>query len=352
MKKPMIAVLAVIILLTAGILWYVWPDLDGYPDVWPCGIVPSEFRWIVESNFLNEVGCNGDILVKNELTDSGRTVTKYDYYSNVLSKFSYPFQSVDAKYDFEAGGIIHLLGDRYLVILDDNNVVGRTENGNDLSFLLYDSNGNLLWEYNIAGEDQYHTPVYHTMAVEDGYYLWLKDSYMDASYEVIRLDSSGREVFVKELDMSVLAGDGSSLNLLGYLTFENGFFSGWITERDTVDRFVTLDMELNVLSITERERPLPSIGTIDGEAVRYGLSDNGFVGEGILEAYPYGTPEMVLDYGDFYLILSWQNTGINHNYQGSPILGSRPMCTQHIYAAFDKSGELLWIGTVDSTRNS
>lgn len=352
MMRHLLAVLAVIIMIAAGVLWYLWPDLDGYPDVRPYGTVPAEFRQMVRTNFLNSVSRNGDILERNELTDSGRTVSKYDYYGNVLSAFSFPFQSVEAEYDHQSGGNVTLLDNGYLVILDDNNVVGRTENGNDLSFIMHDLDGNLLWEYSIAGEDRYRTWLHQITPVQDGYYLWLVESGIDPTYEVIRLDSDGNEVFVKELDVSTLAPADFFFNSVNPMVFVDSVFTSYLVDYDGMDMFLTLDMDLNVLSITERERPLPSIGTIDGEAVRYGLSDNGFIGEGILEAYPYGTPEMVLDYGDFYLILSWQYTGINHNYQGSPILGSRPMRTQHIYAAFDKSGELLWIGTVDSTRNS
>jgi len=352
MKNRLIAVLAVVLLIAVGVLWYVWPDLDGYPDVRPYGMVPAEFRQMVRTNFLNSVSRNGDILVRNELTDSGRTVTKYDYYGNVLSEFSFSFQSVEAEYDFLSGGVVKLLDNGYLVILDDNNVVGRTENGNDLSFLMHDLDGNLLWEYSITGEDCYCAWLHQITPVQDGYYLWLVESGVDQTYEVIRLDSKGNEEFVKELDVSALAPADSVFNSVNPMAFENGVFTSYLVDYDGMDLFLTLDMDLDVLSMEERERPVAEIGTIDGEPVRFGLASGQWEGDAFLVDYPYGTPEMVLDYGDFYLILSWQHTGINHNYQGSPILGSLPMRTQHIYAAFDKSDELLWIGTVDSTRNS
>lgn len=352
MKKRLFVVLAVVLVIAGGILWYIWPDLDGYPDVRPYGTVPEEFRDMVRDDFLNGVALNGDVLVRNELTDSGRTVTKYDYYGNVLSEFSFPFETVEAEYDFQSGGNVTLLDNGYMVLLDDNNVVGRTENGNDLSFLMHDPDGNLLWEYSITGEDRYRIWLHQITPVSDGYYLWLVESGIDSTYEVIRLDSNGNELFVKELDLFALAPAGSEFNSVGLIVFSDGVFTCYLVDYDGMDLFVTLDMDLNVLSMEERERPVTEIGTIDGEPVRFGLAYDHWAGDAFMVDYPYGTPEMVLDYGGFYLVYSWQHTGINHDYQGSPILGSRPMRTQHIYAAFDKSGELLWIGTVDATRNS
>lgn len=351
MKKAIAVIMTVVILLAAGALWYFWPDLDGYPDVRPYGIVPLEFRDMIHANLLNEVTLYDDILIRQELTEKGKTVTKYDYYGNILSVFELPFESVDARFSYEAGALIHVYHDAYLVILDDNNVVGRTENGNDLSILLYDSDGNFKWEYNLPGEDLYHTFLYQSIAVDGGYWIWLRESGVDPTYEVIRLDSDGHEVFKKELDLMSISAE-HAYDMLGYLTCENGIISGYLTDYNGTDQFVTLDMELNLIGVTGRERPIPAVGIIDGEPVRYGLCDDGLVGEGILTDYPYGTPEMVLDYGDFYLVLSWKHTGVNHDYRGDPIIGSMPMRTQHIYAAYDKSNQLLWIGTVDSTRNS
>ena len=349
MKKRLAAVIAVALLAAGGLLWYLWLDLDGYPDVRAYGTIPAEFRELVKDDFLRGLTLQEDVLTGVENTGESKIFTQYDYYGNVLNTFEFFFEST-TEYEYQSGVAMRRLENGYLVILDDNSVVGRTENGNDLSFIMHDLDGNFLWEYSVKAEDRYRTWLHEIMETPDGHYFWLKESWIDTTYEVVCLDAAGQERFVKELDVAPLVTGDTSFCEFYDLTYADGVFSGYLVNNDGTDLFVVMDTELNVLSVTEQEKPLDAIGVVDGEAVRYGYSGGQYVGEGILEDYPYGTPLKVLDYGEFYLVYSWQFTGVNYAYRGEAIIGSRPMRTQNIYAAFDKTGQLLWIGTVDATR--
>ena len=60
-----------------------------------------------------------------------------------------------------------------------------------------------------------------------------------------------------------------------------------------------------------------------------------------------GAPEAVLEYDDFYLIVSENPTGVYENRPTS--VSIIWYYTQTVYGAYDKKGNLLWKGTVDSS---
>jgi len=60
-----------------------------------------------------------------------------------------------------------------------------------------------------------------------------------------------------------------------------------------------------------------------------------------------GTPTAFIDYGDFFLIVSENNTGVYEN--TPPAVSSIWYYTETVYSGYDDSGKLLFRASVDSS---
>ena len=69
--------------------------------------------------------------------------------------------------------------------------------------------------------------------------------------------------------------------------------------------------------------------------------------DSLLTGFDAGTPDVFIDYGDFYLIVSSNNTGVYE--KTPPMISSIWYYTESVYSAYDYSGNLIFRASVDSS---
>ena len=69
--------------------------------------------------------------------------------------------------------------------------------------------------------------------------------------------------------------------------------------------------------------------------------------DSLLTDFDAGTPEVFIDYGDFYLIVSSNITGVYE--KTPPMISSIWYYTESVYSAYDDSGNLIFRASVDSS---
>ena len=62
--------------------------------------------------------------------------------------------------------------------------------------------------------------------------------------------------------------------------------------------------------------------------------------DSLLTGFDAGTPDVFIDYGDFYLIVSSNNTGVYE--KTPPMISSIWYYTESVYSAYDYSGNLIF----------
>ena len=124
---------------------------------------------------------------------------------------------------------------------------------------------------------------------------------------------------------------------------DDGDFTGSNSGGYGVDWVITVNTALEIVKqekATGRSyQNRSSLGVLNGETV--------YPASPLLADYDAGTPTAVLDYGEYYLIVSENATGI---YKNTPVfISSIWLYTETVYSGFSPEGELLFRSAVDSS---
>ena len=123
---------------------------------------------------------------------------------------------------------------------------------------------------------------------------------------------------------------------------DDGNFEGSRSKGYPKDWIFTVDDNLEIVRQKKksgRDFDDGRIGEKDGAPI--------YKSNALLKNFDAGTPMAFIDYGDFYLIVSDNMTGI---YENTPItISSIWYYTETVYSAYDNNGELIFRATVDST---
>ena len=111
---------------------------------------------------------------------------------------------------------------------------------------------------------------------------------------------------------------------------------------------IDVDADFNILGMRESDWQIGyanKIGIVDGQPVMIYSREQPSLG--LLRDFDAGTPILVLDEGDFVLVVSRNITGV---YENTPIFVSAIWYYyETVYSAYAKDGRLLWRAAVDSS---
>ena len=147
--------------------------------------------------------------------------------------------------------------------------------------------------------------------------------------------------------------DRSERTYWGYTIFasissQDGDFAAFAGRfRGTLSLRLEVNEDFNILSMKETDWQVGSadmIGSVDGQPVVFYRS---YPNLGLLRDFDAGNPLLVLDEGDFVLVVSRNITG---EYEHTPqIVSAKWYYYETVYSAYTKYGRLLWRAAVDSS---
>ncbi|MBQ8753140.1 MAG: hypothetical protein IJZ13_08570 [Clostridia bacterium] len=326
-----------------------------YTPVEPVGEVPAAFADIVKDNLFQSVTAFEDrLLCVEEAPTDTFTVRMYDYQGAQLAIYSCEAEHTS----FMDNGLIATSDGGFLFVLGfydeyDGGLRGGTdglwasENGVSSRIVKCTTDGRLEWacvaenydgsmlQYAFEGEDAYYffgaqeTPETDTVGV-----------YSPTDIHLMKMSKSGTILKTATVgggdydSVNAVQEEGGAFDLYCRVQSDDGDFSSSGEWR------LRVDAELQVLSKTKVDKtPSEAIGLIDGKPVT--------AEHALFKNFEDGRPSAVLDYDDFYLVVSENITGI---YEDTPLaISSIWYYTETVYGAYDESGKLLWKATVDSS---
>ncbi len=337
-----------------------WISIENWKldRIEPYGTVPPEFQDIIKNNYFgSNVKAFSDRLIKTEQTlKAGENDKKTariimtDLYGAPLAQREVILEdycSIKTAIVTSDGGFLYVIG---------YGVYGAPQTGNEFSshVIKCDSSGNVQFDTELNGI--WGSAMYYCFEDGDRYYFFgtnheyeyqtrdLRDVHiavLNASGELIKTRTIGgsKEDYLNsawistegffELSTSSYSNDGDYYGL----GINNSLF-------DTI--LFTIDRDLNIVQkklLDWRNPPdKTKIGEKDGKAV--------LRSDPLFEGFDAGTPNVYIDYGDFYLIVSSRITG-PFPYQPLEI-NSIWYCFETVYSAYDTNGTLLFRSAVDT----
>ena len=214
-------------------------------------------------------------------------------------QFDTPFDGVERsalQYCFEKNGKFYFFG----YIQNPATKVRGVCSSTDIYMAVLDTNGKLVMSQCIAGSDY---------------------DYLDAA------EISG-DYFI--LSISSQSGDGDFAG-----SNSDGYPADWVFKVN--DQLETIEKKKG----SGRDYFDYRLGEKDGEPV--------YKSDPLLNGFEAGYPQAFIDYDDFYLIVSENNTGVYED--TPPAISSIWYYTETVYSAYDYNGELLFRASVDSSRD-
>lgn len=334
----------------------------AYKGVTQVGQIPDDFKTIISNDLFSGATAFEHRLLKSkivEMNEDGRPlayqVEMLDLYGHTLASHTcstdtaYHARTLTATAD---GGFLFVLGFSDYASSQDT---WASDKGFASRIIKCDANGTVQFDISLDSvegsglafcfekNDQFyffgdietpetkkrgiHSPTDIYMLLVDKNGAVLNEQYIAGSdYDSLTNAEVSAEGFV--LTVSAQSGDGD---------FEGSDSNGY--PRDWV--FTVNDQ----LEVTDRnqasgrdffDRPL---GMKDGQAV--------YQSNALFDGFDAGTPEIFLDYSDFYLIVSRNITGEYEN--TPPAISSIWYYTESVYSAYDNNGKLLFRASVDSS---
>ncbi len=323
----------------------------------PFGTVPEEFTKIVEENAFGAARWYNGGIVLLESSNDFATVTVLDEYGNVKNR-----ATVSDTLEGKGGDHSVVIGD--FAIAKDGGIavlhtsVAASADGNTVTWRstlsAFSSGGEEIWSCELMTEESHFGPGSFIQA--DGcYYCFVSripkipeggsSDFDSGDILIIKVSDDGsilasREVAGSMGEMTVGATDtedGVTLTVMS--ASKDGDFEG-VGNGDYNYYDVSLSEELEILSVERSDKGAEmymnkEFGVIDGRPVR--ASDE------IFEGFDAGEPTLVVDYGDFYLVVS-----MNGFPSMLSSLSFKSSVFQTVYSAYSKKdGELLWRAVTD-----
>lgn len=325
------------------------------------GQVSAEFADIVENNLFYEITAFEDRLLKTEICSwdeenhtMEQRVWMMDLYAKELASYTcttddaYHVTTLTATND---GGFLFVLGfsDRYR----DGQWV--SENGFASRVIKCDSDGNVQFDtpfvdveeralrFCFEKDEKYYffgeveTPETKTLGVSSPSDIYM--AILDRDGKLLKTNLIAGSDF-DDLYHAERVDDGFLLSICAQS--EDGDFAGSDSGGYGVSWVFMVDDELQIIQRekrTGRDYSDYRIGEKDGKPVH--KSDP------LFDGFDAGSVQAFIDYGDFYLIVSENNTGC---YENTPLyISSIWYYTETVYSAYDNSGKLIFRTAVDSS---
>ncbi len=335
-----------------------YPDNDDLKIVEHTGKLPDEFKKVVENNIFYDVTAFDGRLLKSEIRSvdkENRTVVQQVRMMDVYGKdlAVYECSSDDAHHvttltATEDGGFLFVLG------FNDYSY-SQTEWASDKGFasrvIKCDKDGNLQFDTPFVGLEG--AALKYCFEKNGLFYLFgefqtpdQSSGYTDIS--MVILDQNGN-ILKKQsiagsnfdnLYAAEISGDCFVLSVRSQS--DDGDFAGSNSNGHPVKWVITVNDDLEITKKKQkagRDYLDLRIGERDGVPV--------YKSDTLLIGFDAGGPEAFIDYGDFYLIVSENITGV---YENTPLLSSNFwFYTETVYSAYDENGNLIFRASVDSS---
>ena len=335
---------------------------NAFQSVAQVGQIPEAFKRIVANNTFYDATAFENRLLKSEIVatnEDDRTVSyqiqMMDLYGNILATYecnsndAYHVNTLTATRD---GGFLFVLGfsDRAYsqgIWASDSGFASRIIKCDKDGVLQFDTpldnvTGWALQYCFEKGENYYffgtiETPETKTKGVSSP-----SDIYMvvlDRTGTVVNSQCIAGSDF-DSLDAAEMSGDRFVLSISAQS--DDGDFTGSQSNGYPEDWVFTVNdaLEITGKEITSgRDYFDDRLGEKDGKPI--------YKSDALLNNFDAGTPEIFVDYGDFYLIVSRNITGVYEN--TPPLISSIWHYTESVYSAYDDNGNLIFRASVDSS---
>ena len=328
------------------------------------GQVPEEFRGVIANNLFRSVTAFEDRLLNAipiELAQSGRPVTyeiqMMDLYGNLLATHTCHLPNDDLHLHTltatDDGGFLFVLGFNDNYSYEEGTWAG--EDGIASHIIKCDKAGNVQFDITIG---EIEGNALKTCLEKNGRFYFFGSCftpetnttgvYSPTDIYMLVVDKNGTVLNCQTIsgsDFDTLmeaeeAGDQFVLSIVSQS--DDGDFEGSQSQGYSEDWVFVVNEDLEIVS---RERKAGRsvrdnrLGEKDGAPI--------YSTDVLLNDFDAGNPTAFMDYGDFYLIVSTNNTGI---YEDTPTyISSIWYYKETVYSAYDYSGNLLFRTAVNST---
>lgn len=367
LKKCSLAMCLLVVLMCLGILaGCANTKQTAIPDapksVAQVGQIPDNFTRIVENNLFDGVIAFENRLLNAEIVEANeehRTVTHHiqmmDLYGNNLATYicnfndAYHVSTLTATQD---GGFLFVLG--FSDYAYDQNTWA-SDNGFASRIIKCDENGNLLFDTPLDGVEG--KALKYCFEVNERFYFFgtietpetkINGVSSPSDIYMVVLDSSGTVVNTQmiagsdfdSLEAAEITENGFVLSISAQS--DDGDFAGSQSNGYPEDWIFTVNYDLEITGKeikTGRDYFDSRLGEKNGVPI--------YKSDSLLTGFDVGTPDVFIDYGDFYLIVSSNNTGVYE--KTPPVISSIWYYTESVYSAYDYSGNLIFRASVDSS---
>lgn len=335
---------------------------NKFKSVEQVGEIPDALKIAVQNNYFNGIAAFDDILLKSEISsiDKENRVVTYkvkmmDLYGNDIATYTcnsddaYHITTLTATSD---GGFLFVLGfENYAydqnVWASDKGYASRVikcdKKANVQFDIPFDSIEGSALKYCFEKNEHFYffgttetpetknrgtyspTDIYMTILDKNGTVL-KKQCIAGSDYDNLNMAEISDDCFV--LSIRSQSDDGDFIN-----SNSNGYPAEWVfTVNDSIE-------------ITDKKKESGrdyfdnKIGEKDGTPI--------YKSNSLLKDYDAGTPEAFIDYGDFYLIVSENTTGVYE--KTPPTISAIWHYTETVYSAYDNEGKLIFRASVDSS---
>ena len=335
---------------------------DAPKSVAQVGQIPDDFRHIVETDLFDGIIAFENRLLKAEIVETNeehRAVTHHiqmmDLYGNMLANYicnsddAYHVNVLTATQD---GGFLFVLGFSDYAYDQDS---WASDKGFASRIIKCDENGNLLFDTPLDGVEG--RALKHCFEVNERFYFFgtietpetkIKGVSSRSDIYMAVLDSTGTVVNTQmiagsdfdSLDAAEITENGFVLSVSAQS--DDGDFVGSQSNGFPKDWIFTVNYDLDITGKemkTGRDYFDSRLGEKNGKTI--------YKSDSLLTNFDAGTPEAYIDYGDFYLIVSSNNTGVYE--KTPPMISSIWYYTESVYSAYDYSGDLIFRASVDSS---
>jgi hypothetical protein len=331
-------------------MMYIGPTEKEY--VTPEGQIPEKFKSIIANNALCSIFLSGAYYFVCNEDGAAFTIEKYNFNFEKLLSYSFSPEEKDARYLVRQ--ILATSDGGFLLALESNADVKNDGNwiGMLAELIKCSADGKTEWIYEFKGKSA-ESPKY--LFEDDHFYYVIGDKELEETKTVgvyspddicaLKFEKNGAlrsEKFYGGRDYDYLVyceQIGTQLMLLVNTQSGDGDFHA-SKDGYGVALNVVLDKELNIVSFEKTDWRLPKqIGILDGK----NICDDA----AMFLDFKDGIPTALIDYGDFYLLVSEHTIGkleYQNRYASSVLY-----YTETVYGAYKKDGTLLWKATVDST---
>ena len=313
---------------------------DQYQPIQPVGNVPTQFQVIVENNLFNlrlsVVEAYEDCVVTVESDKKNTSVIRYSLLGE--QQVSYTREYIGASPWFVS-----------VIPTEDRGLFAVYFHIEYADYIKIAADGTVEWEYRL---ETYRWLVAQQLyeGAEDFYAFgdWAEESNNEIS--LLKISKDGQSVITKTIGGSSYESFcASEMNASGFVLYchcqsDDGVFEGLPLCDPFTNRWVIeVDADLNIVSM-EAVVSFPDHALSDIVGVWNGVQvkqDDFRFAE-----YDGGDVELLIDYGDQYMIVS---ENISGEIETPPEVSARWYYTETVYSMFSEDGTLLWRAAKDST---